>query len=56
MKLFITDCEEKIKELQELTANTNSEYLKINDILKEIGIKYLNENYPDWMDINAYWD
>ena len=55
-KLFLTDNGEKIKELEEITATTDKEYFKIDDILREIGKAYLNENYPEWEDVNSYWD
>lgn len=55
-KLFITDCGEKIKELKEMTATTDAEYFAIDDVLKPMGAKYLDENFPNWKDINAYWD
>lgn len=55
-KLFITDCGKKIKELKEMVATTDKEYYKIDDVLREIAVKYLDGNYPEWRDINAYWD
>ena len=54
--LFLTDNGEKIKELKEITATTDKEYLKIDDTLMKIGKAYLNENYPEWEDINSYWN
>lgn len=55
-RLFITDCGEKVRELKEMVAITDEEYFKIDDVLKEVGVQYLDENYPEWRDINAYWD
>lgn len=55
-KVFITDCGNKIKELKEITPSNDKEYLNIDDVLREEAILYLNDNYPDWQDINAYWD
>lgn len=55
-KLFLTDNGNNIKELTEIVATTNKEYFKIDDTLRKIGKAYLNENYPEWEDINSYWD
>lgn len=46
----------KIKEIEEIIPTTDKEYYKVDDTLAKIGKAYLNENYPDWEDINAYWD
>ena len=54
--LFLTDDDKKIKELEEVVATTDKEYFKIDDTLRKIGKAYLNENYPEWENINAYWD
>lgn len=54
--LYITDNGKKIKELQEITAATEGEYLKIDDILSKAAENYLNTYYPEWKDINSYWD
>ena len=55
-RLFLTDNGEKIKKLEEIVATTDEEYFRIDDILRKIGMTYLNENYPEWEDINSYWD
>lgn len=55
-KVFFTDNGEKIKEIEEIIPTTDKEYYKVDDTLAKIGKAYLNENYPDWEDINAYWD
>lgn len=55
-KLFVTDSGERIKKLGEITPTTDEEYFEIDDILGKIGKTYLNENYPEWEDVNAYWD
>lgn len=55
-RLYVTDNGEKIKLLKEVTVSTKSEYYKLEDELKNIGIQYMNENYPEWKDINAYWN
>ena len=55
-KLFITDCGEKIEELKEIVPTTDKEYFAVDDTFREIAKKYLNEKYPDWENINAYWD
>lgn len=55
-KLFITDSGQKIIELKELVPKTDVEYFEKDEVLRAFGIQYLNENYPDWENINAYWD
>ena len=42
--------------IMEMIATTDTEYFKIKDVLKDAGVKYLDENYPEWRDINAYWN
>lgn len=55
-KAVITDNGEPIKKLKEVTPNTQTESLELGKELRIIAIDYLNENYPFWEDINAYWD
>lgn len=54
-KLYITDNGKAVKKLCEKIANSNQEYLKINDELKKIAKEYLDKNYPEWENIHAYW-
>ena len=55
-RLFMTDCGDRGKLIKEVTVSTHAEYLLLDDKLRKIGKGYLNENYPDWEDINSYWD
>lgn len=54
--LYITDGGEKKEKLHEITPTTKKEYFAIGDVIKEIATKWLNEHYPDWENIEAYWD
>lgn len=54
--LYITDNDKKIKLLKEVTVFTKSEYYKLEDELRLLGIQYMSDFYPEWKDINAYWD
>lgn len=55
--VFILDGGKRTINLAQYTPQSNYEYLHIMDsILKEAATEYLNSNYPDWKDINAYWD
>lgn len=54
--LFITDCENRIKKLEEVIVNTDKEYFEMDEILGAKAIEYLDKNYPNWKDINCYWD
>ena len=55
-KLFLTDNGKRIKELKEVIPTTDEEYYRVNEVLGKIGKTYLEDNYPNWQDINAYWD
>lgn len=55
-KLFITDSGDRIKKLAEVAASTKEEYFALNDKFTEMARTFLNENYPAWEDIHAYWD
>ena len=55
-KVFITDCGVNIKELKEITVENKKEYLNVDDILSDAAKEYLDQTYPEWQDINAYWD
>lgn len=55
-KSHLTDNGKSIKVLKEITPTTDDEYYKAHDTLTEIGLAYLDENYPGWEDINSYWD
>ena len=54
--LYITDCGKRILTLTSVTAKTDKEYLNQDDALRKEACKYLDEHYPYWKDINAYWD
>lgn len=55
-RVFITDNGERIEMLKEIIPNTDKEYYEFDNILKIHAVKYLDEKYPNWSDINAYWD
>lgn len=55
-RLFITDCGQKIKKIMETVVETNDEYLQLDDTLRLEGKHYLDAAYPQWEDINSYWD
>lgn len=55
-KLYITDGGKRIKKLTEVTVQTQKEYLAITKVLEKIATDYLDEHYPDWEKVNAYWD
>lgn len=54
--VYATDNGKKIELLGQITPTTDKEYYSVDDILRKIGVKYMEENYPEWKDINAYWD
>lgn len=54
--VYLTDCGEPIKKLHEITPTTRKEFYDVEDKLRAIGIDYLNDHYPRYNDINAYWD
>ena len=55
-KLCITDCGKVIKILEEFSPSTDEEYYAIDDKFDKIGVEYLKEHYPNYEDINAYWE
>lgn len=55
-KLCIMDNGKIITILEEITPSTTNEYYAIDDRLDEIGVSYLKEHYPNYEDINAYWE
>lgn len=55
-KLFITDGGIKIKKLMEGTASTHKEYRDLDKKMNETAKEYLDKNYPDWNDVDAYWE
>ena len=54
--VYITDCGESILELGSLTASTMEEKWQNDDKLIDLAKEYLNEHYPNWKNVNAYWD
>lgn len=55
-RLWITDSDKRAYFIEERTITTYDEKWKMQAELEEIGDKYMNDHYPDWEDINAYWD
>lgn len=53
---YIADSEVRIKQLAQITPTNDREYLSVDEQLAELAKTYLNENYPNWKDFNAYWD
>jgi len=54
--LYVVDNGKTIKNIAEAIACTDKDYYHIDDRLREIGRNYMDKNYPDWKDINSYWD
>lgn len=54
--VYITDCGKCIEKLYEITPTTKKEFYEVDDKLRAIGIEYLRKYYPEYEDINAYWD
>lgn len=54
--VYLTDNGECIIKLKDITPTTDKEYFKVNDILSKTGKDYLDKNFPEWKDINSYWD
>lgn len=54
--VYVTDCGECIEKLYEITPTTKKEFYEVDDKLRAIGIEYLRKYYPEYEDINAYWD
>ena len=54
--MYLTDNGECIMKLKDITPTTDKEYFKVNDILSKTGKDYLDKNFPEWKDINSYWD
>lgn len=54
--VYATDCSKNIATVTVYTPKDNKDYLNSDEILRKEGIKYLDQHYPDWKDINAYWD
>lgn len=54
--LHMTDNGEKVELIKEMTASTKSEYYNLEDELRTLGNWYMDKYYPEWKDINAYWD
>lgn len=55
-KVYITDCEEKIEFLKEISPTKDLDHWRVNTILSDYAKECLNHKYPEWNDINAYWD
>jgi hypothetical protein len=54
--VYLTDSGENIKILAERTFSDASDYFKNERSLSNLATQYLNDRYPNWADINAYWD
>lgn len=55
-RLFIMDSGEIIEKLAEVTVSTKKEYFALHDKFRKIARSFLDEHYPEWEDVNAYWD
>lgn len=53
--VYATDCGKNIATITVYTPKDNKDYLNSDEMLRKEGIKYLDETYPEWRDINAYW-
>lgn len=54
--LIITDGGKKIKELKTITPSTDDEYFSLDDTLGDAARQYLDKKYPDWKNIQSYWN
>lgn len=54
--VVLTDSGEVTKILDTRQPNSKVSYQNIQDELRDIGQNYINEHFPNWNDINAYWD
>lgn len=52
----IIDSGEPILTLDSITPKDKEDYFIVQDKLLAIGERYMDEHYPNWKDINAYWD
>lgn len=55
-RLFLMDSGEMIDKLAEVTVNTKKEYFALDDKFRKTARDFLDEHYPEWEDVNAYWD
>ena len=55
-RLFLMDRGEMIEKLAEVTVNTKKEYFALDDKFRKTARDFLDEHYPEWEDVNAYWD
>lgn len=55
-RLWVTDGNKRAYFIEERTVASTEDKWKMQDELSNIGEKYMNEHYPDWEDVNAYWD
>ncbi len=53
---YLTDGGKRVELLKEMTLDANIHIWKLQDMLRDYAKAYLNEHYPDWEDVNAYWD
>lgn len=54
--VYLTDGGKRVKLLKEVEFDENTVSWKRHEMLANFAEQYLNEHYPDWEDINAYWD
>jgi len=53
----ITDCGEEIARTEPYKSQTIEEFEQVMpEILRQRCEDYLREHFPDWEDVNAYWD
>ena len=47
---------EIIEKLAEVTVSTKKEYFALDGKFRKTARDFLDEYYPEWEDVNAYWD
>ena len=52
----VVDCDTVIWTSNPLTPTKELPRYRVSEMLEELGIQWLNENYPNWEDPMAYWD
>ena len=53
---IVTDCGEVIWKSEPLGPSEDLIWYDIDKQLQPLGVMWLEENYPDWRDLLAYWD
>lgn len=52
----VTDCGEVIWQTEEVMPSEENVWFRLDDVLRPLGLAWLNKHYPDWQDPLAYWD